>query len=167
MGPFFPLLWTQPLGFSFCFVIDRTFPLFLSTSQASWMWLQTRAPLPLCGCWIPGPLNLFAKNFQFSRQWSSFVWGPPPGSPILFFPWPDPQAFSGCLGSLFGLNKFFPSFYAFPPPGLLPFPFKGIVRFRGAMLLLVPLTLNNIWILILAFPGGSLSTGIAITRSAR
>ena len=51
----------------------------------------------------------------------------------------------------FGLNKFFPSFYAFPPPGLLPFPFKGIVRFRGAMPLLVPLTLNNIWILILAF----------------
>ena len=31
------------------------------------------------------------------------------------------------------------------------FPFKGIVRFRGAMPLLVPLTLNNIWILILAF----------------
>ena len=63
---------------------------------------------------------------------------------------------SGCLGSFFGL-EFFPSIYAFPPPGLMLFPFKRIVRFRGAMLLIVPLNLNSTWILILAFPGGSLS----------
>ena len=39
----------------------------------------------------------------------------------------------------------------------MPFLFKRIVRFRGAMLLIVPLNLNSTWILILAFPGGSLS----------
>ena len=82
-------------------------------------------------------------------------------------PCPDPQAFlSGCLGSLFGLKNFFPSIYAFPPPGLMLFLFKRIVRFRGAILLIVPLNLNSTWILILAFPGGSLSLPVCAFRDS-
>ena len=84
----FPSFGRSSLGSWICFVIDRTFPLFLPTSQASWLWLQTWVPvrvsLPPSGGWIPGPSKLFAKNFLFSRQWSSFAWGPPPGSPVLF-----------------------------------------------------------------------------------
>ena len=107
----FPSFGRSSLGSWFCFVIDRTFPLFLPTSQASWLWLQTWVPvrvsLPPSGGWIPGPSNLFAKNFLFSRQWSSFTWGPPPGSPVLFLLVRLHRLFyQDALDPFFGLNVF-------------------------------------------------------------
>ena len=115
-----------------------------------------RVPLPPSGCRIPGPLNLFAKNFQFPDSGPLLLEGHLQALLFCFSMSGSTGLLSGCLGSFFGL-EFFPSIYAFPPPGLMLFPFKRIVRFRGAMLLIVPLNLNSTWILILAFPGGSLS----------
>ena len=81
-------------------------------------------------------------------------------------PCPDPQAFhQDALDPFLDWNQF-PLIYAFPPPGLMPFLFKRIVRFRGAMLLIVPLNLNSTWILILAFPGGSLSLPVCAFRDS-
>ena len=52
-----------------------------------------RVPLPPSGCWSLGPLNPFAKNFQFSRQWPSFCLRATSRLSCFVFPCPDPQSF--------------------------------------------------------------------------
>ena len=55
--------------------------------------------------------------------------------------------------------------FCLPSSGTHAFLFKRIVRFRGAMLLIVPLNLNSTWILIPAFPGGSFfSSSLCVKR---
>ena len=55
-------------GFWFCFVFNRTFPLFLSTSQASWMWLQIRVSRqgPTSTEWMlePGSFESFCQELS-------------------------------------------------------------------------------------------------------
>ena len=93
-------------GFWFCFVFNRTFPLFLSTSQASWMWLQIRVSRqgPTSTEWMldPGSFESFCQELPIFPTVVLFCLRATSRLSCFVSPCPDPQAFlSGCLGSLF------------------------------------------------------------------
>ena len=166
MGPFIPLLWTWVL-ILFCLQQNNFF-------------------VPVH---IPGKLNVVAdQGFPSGSHFHRVDVGS--RALRIFLPrtsnFPDsgPPLLEGHLQALlfcFSLSgstgffirmpwipfwiKYFSLQFCLPSSGTHAFLFKRMVRFRGAMLRIVPLNLNSTWILIPAFPGGSFfSSSLCVKR---